>query len=201
MMTAEEVTSAFSLEAISRHAAIYDTKKLTWLNARYLNTFELERVVKDVMPFFQAHGFVKTTVDDQTYAYIRNVVEVVRSRVHTLVELADASSYFFMDGFSYDEKGVKKFFARPGVAGLLERGRETLAGTHPFDLSAVEQAYRDLITELGVSGGALIHPTRLALSGKTMGPGLFDIMVTLGKEKCLERLDRAVRWINTNCRL
>jgi glutamyl-tRNA synthetase (EC 6.1.1.17) len=71
IMTVEEITSAFSLEAISRHAAIYDTRKLTWLNARYLNAFELERVVKDVLPFFHSHGFIKTAVDDQADAYIK----------------------------------------------------------------------------------------------------------------------------------
>lgn len=198
MMTAQEIVSSFSLDAVSGHAAIYDIKKLTWLNARYLNAFELDKVVQDAIPFLEASNFLKTSIDDKNYAYISKVVDTVRSRVHTLAELSEASSYFFVDGFSYDEKGVRKFFTKPGISSLLSRGKEKLDKVYPFELQEVESAYRDLIDELKISGSALIHPTRLALSGKTMGPGLFDIMVTLGKEKCLQRLQRAMDWINDN---
>ncbi|KUK54738.1 MAG: Glutamate--tRNA ligase [Desulfotomaculum sp. 46_296] len=195
MMAINEIISSFSLEAISKSAAIYDTKKLTWLNAQYLCSFEPERVAWEVVPFLQARGFVKGNPDEKTFAYIKKVSEVVRSRVHTLVELADASSYFYIDDFDYDEKGVKKFFNREGVAELLDQGKEAVKMIPYFDLPNVELAYRNLIDNLGISGGSLIHPTRLALSGKTMGPGLFDIMVTLGKEKCVERLEKAVCWL------
>jgi len=125
------------------------------------------------------------------------VVDTVRSRVHTLDELAEASSYFFSDEFSYEEKGVRKYFMKPGVADILARGRQALAAVGSFDLESVEAAYRKVIEELGISGGVLIHPTRLALSGRTVGPGLFDIISVLGRERCLERLDRAIRYIET----
>lgn len=195
MMTVNEIINLFSLEAISKSAAIYDIRKLTWLNAQYLCSFEPERVAREVVPFLQARGYIKDDPDEKTFAYIKKVSEVVRTRVHTLVELADASSYFYVDDFEYDEKGVKKFFNREGTAELLDKGRETVEMIPCFDLSSVELAYRNLIENLGISGGSLIHPTRLALSGKTMGPGLFDIMVTLGKEKCAERLEKAVCWL------
>jgi len=195
MMPVEEIIASFSLEGVSKHAAIYDLKKLTWLNGQYLNALPLERVTNDAIPFFQARGYIGENLSPNDYAYVQQVVATVQSRVHTLVELVDAADYFFKDNFSYDEKGVKKFFSRPETADLLQRGKDVLAKTEPFDLPTVEAAYRNLIAELGISGGALIHPTRLAISGKTMGPGLFDLIVTLGKKKCLERLDRTIKFI------
>lgn len=198
IMTLPEIINSFSLENVSKHAAIYDTKKLTWLNGQYLNKLPIERVTEDAIPFFQAREYLNEDLDPQTRAYVQEVVATVRSRVHTLVELGEAAAYFFRDGFPYDEKGVRKFFARPEVAGILARGKEVLAKTEPFDLPTIEKAYRALSEEMGISGGALIHPTRLAISGKTMGPGLFDLIVTLGKKKCLERLDRAINFIKGN---
>jgi glutamyl-tRNA synthetase len=129
---------------------------------------------------------------------VAKVVETVRTRIHTLVELAEAATYFFRADFNYEEKGVRKFFSLSGAAEILAHGREALAKTEPFDLPTVEAAYRSLSHALGIASSKLIHPTRLALTGKTFGPGLFDIMVTLGKTKCLERLDRAVNWIKNN---
>lgn len=197
MMDRAEIISSFSLDGVSRHAAIYDVKKLTWLNGRYLNELPLERIVREAVPFLRARGYIKEDFDQETRRYIERVVDTVRSRVHTLAELAGAADYFFTSDFPYEEKGVKKFFARPETAGLLARGREAIARTEPFDLETVEAAYRELIAEMNISGGALIHPTRLALSGRTVGPGLFDIMTTLGKRRCLERMDRAIRFLQS----
>ncbi|NSW84146.1 MAG: glutamate--tRNA ligase, partial [Syntrophothermus sp.] len=124
-------------------------------------------------------------------------VGAVRTRVKTLEEVAEASEYFFTDDFSYEEKGVRKYFQKPGVAELLEAAGQRLAQLDSFDLQSVEEAYRSLSAELGVGTGEIIHPTRLALSGRTMGPGLFDIMVILGREKTLQRLARAVAFIKS----
>ena len=70
-----------------------------------------------------------------------------------------------------------------------------MANCASFDIETVEKSYRDLIDELGIKGGDIIHPTRLALSGKTVGPGLFDIISILGKEKCIERINKAIDYI------
>jgi len=198
IMTREEMINLFSLDAINKSAAIYDVRKLTWLNAQYINNLPLETVVRETLPFLQAAALIPPDPSAEEMNYITRVVDTVRSRVHTLVELADAAAYFFRDDFTYEEKGVRKHFGKPDTAEILYRGRQALAGVSPFDLEHTEAAYRQVIDELGVSGGALIHPTRLALSGRTVGPGLFDIMVLLGRERCLDRIDRAIKWIKTN---
>jgi len=197
IMSPSEIVDSFSLENISKSAAVYDTKKLTWLNAHYLNALPLKQIVEAALPFFKARGYTGDELSQESRAYVEKVIAAVRTRVHTLAELTDASVYFFQEDLTYEEKGVKKFFTKPDVAGILAKGAQALAEAEPFDLSTVEASYRKLVEEQGISGGALIHPTRLAVSGKTVGPGLFDIIVTLGKKKSLERLERAINYIKT----
>ena len=195
ILSLSELVRQFSLERVGKTAAIYDTKKLTWINGHYLNEIDLDRAVEMAIPFLQKKGLVPEEIPEDLMVYIRKVVEVVRTRVKTLAEIAEASDYFFDSNFTYEEKGVRKHFQKEGVANLLQAAGQRLAGLETFDLETTEEAYRNLSEELGVKAGDIIHPTRLALSGRTMGPGLFDIMVILGKERTLERLERAVKYI------
>lgn len=194
----EEIIRQFSLEKVSKNAAIYDTKKLTWINGHYLRTLDLDKVTRLAIPFLQAKGFIPEPLPEDSYPYVRAVVAAVRDRVKTLAEVADAASYFFANITEYEEKGVHKFFAAPGTAELLKQAKERLKGLEPFTKETTEKAYRELAEELGIPAGQLIHPTRLAVSGRTMGPGLFDILELLGKDKVLARLEQAIQWIRHN---
>ncbi|MDN5347372.1 MAG: glutamyl-tRNA synthetase [Clostridia bacterium] len=191
----EKIISSFSLEKVSKNAAIYDIKKLTWMNGHYLRETDLDRITEMAIPFLQKKGFIAEPLAPESYAYVRRVVGVVRDRVKTLEEIADAASYFFQEITSYEEKGINKYFTRPDVADLLERCRERLAEVEEFSAQNTEAAYRALSEELGVPTGQLFHPTRLAVSGRTMGPGLFDILEILGKERVLERLKKAANYV------
>jgi len=121
------------------------------------------------------------------------LVEVVRVRVKTLQEIVDASTYFFKDFDTFDEKGAKKFFNAEGVA-LLKKCRERVAAGSDaeFNEADLEKLYNAIAEEEGVALGKVIQPSRLALSGRTVTPGMFDVMILLGKEKTLERLDQAI---------
>jgi len=190
-----ELVNQFTLERVGKTAAIYDIKKLTWMNGHYLNEEDLDRIVELAIPFFQRKNLISENPSQEEMDYLRKVVEAVRTRVKTLAEVADAAEYFYVDDFSYDEKGVRKHFRKENAAEYLAKAREKLATLADFTLETTETAYRDLSEELGIKAGEIIHPTRLAISGRTMGPGLFDIMVILGKEKTLERMERAVQYI------
>ena len=178
-------------------AAIYDVKKLTWMNGHYLNKKDMDDVIDLVIPYFQERNLIPQQLNTEEMAYLRQVVGAVRTRVKTLAEVADASEYFYKDDFSYEEKGVRKHFRKENAAEYLKKASEKLADIEEFDLETTENAYRELSEELGVKAGAIIHPTRMALSGRTMGPGLFDIMVILGKDKTMERLNRAIDFISS----
>ena len=195
IVSLSEMVLLFSLERVNKTAAIYDTTKLTWMNGNYLREAPLDRLAENALPFFEAEGLLKAPVAGEELNYFKKVVDTVRDRVKTLSELAEASTYFYRDEFSYDPKGVEKHFRKEGSADLLRRAADLLRNFEPFNLESIETAYRSLSEELGISTGRLIHPTRLAISGRTMGPGLFDIIVLLGREKTVSRLEKAARWI------
>ena len=194
----EETIEKFSLDKVTKTAAIYDTKKLSWMNGQYLTRSDLEYIAKEALPYLVEDGLIESNDIEEKYEYIKRVVDIVREKVKLLPEISDASSYFFKDIDEYEEKGVKKRFTKEGVAEILERGKEALKNAPNFNVDTVEKVYRDLIDELGIKGGDIIHPTRLAISGRTVGPSLFDIISVLGKETCIKRMDKAIDYINEN---
>lgn len=179
---------------MSQKAAVYDVKKLTWMNGQYLSSLPLDRIVEAAIPFFKEKGLVDDAYLAAHKDYFAHLVDVVRVRVKTLAEVADASTYFFKDLDGYEEKGVEKHF-KPGNASLLRKCHDKLAALPVFDLAMTEQAYHEIADEMGISFGKVIHPTRLALTGRTFSPGMFDVMVLLGREKTLERLEKAIAFI------
>jgi glutamyl-tRNA synthetase len=193
--------SAFSLEKVSKTAAIYDIQKLIWLNGQYMTAYNLERLSQQAIPFFIEAGVISEEESKINHAYIIKVINLVRERVRTLKELTESSRYFFQDVVSYDDKGVEKYFLKQeGVEGLLSQAKDRLNNLEAFDEESTERVYRQLMDELKIKGGALIHPTRLALTGRTVTPGIFEVMTLLGKKTCLERLDNAVKFIQRNLR-
>lgn len=196
LISPDQTIPAFALEKVSKTAAVYDVQKLIWLNGQYMTTCDLDSLTLQAIPFFIQAGLITPREAEDKQHYIRDVVNTVRERVRTLRELVEASRYFFQDIVAYDEKGREKYFVKQeNVADLLAKGRACLAILEGFDTERVESAYRQLMSELEIKGGTLIHPTRLALTGQTVSPGLFDVMALLGKKKCLERLEKAIDYI------
>lgn len=197
IMPLERIIQEFSLERISKNAAIYDVKKLTWMNGHYLRELPGDYIVSEALPFLKRQGLIGEDPTQAELELAKEAILLTRDRAKTLEELADGVSYFFTDRFEYDEKGVRKHFTPEGTAEHLSRARERLAQVEPFTAEAIETAYREMADVLGIKAAQLIHPTRLAVSGRTIGPGLFELMALLGREKCLERLDRAIVFITS----
>ncbi|NPV70049.1 MAG: glutamate--tRNA ligase [Firmicutes bacterium] len=197
LLSLEQMAQRFSVEDVSKTPAIYDVNKLTWMNGLYMRVADLDRLAGLALPYLQKAGVVGSGVGAAEVSRIKDVLVAVRERVRLLSELPEAMGYFFKDDFKYDEKGYQKLFTKPGVASLLAEARERLSriAAADFGKETTEAAYREVIAEKGISGGDLIHPTRLALTGRTVGPGLFDVMALLGRDKVLARLDRAVEVI------
>lgn len=196
-MTKDDMIREFSLERVSSTPAIYDITKLGWMNGWYIRQKPPEELVNLAVPFLKDAGLVDDEFVRDHKGWLSEVMESVRDRVRTLREVPDAVSFFFAGDFIYDEAGVKKYFERPGVASILSHGRSCVETLGSWDVESIEAAYRKVITDLGIKGGDLIHPTRLALTGRTAGPGLFAIMTLLGKDEVLKRLDRAIGWIQS----
>lgn len=194
MFSLQETVELFELEQMSKKAAVYDTKKLTWMNGQYLSELPLEKILPEVKPFFIKDGYVDEAWFAENEEYFAKLVDTVRVRVKTLQEIADASDYFFKDVESYDEKGVAKHF-NPEAVALLEQCIAAVEADDVYSLETTEAAYNKIAADNGLALGKVIHPTRLALTGRTVSPGMFDVMVLLGKKKTLERLHKAVEFI------
>ncbi len=195
IMPIERIVEEFDIDRVSKTAAVYDVKKLTWINGHYLRELPLDKVVAEVLPFMQKHGLIGSEPEAAELKLLEKAVDLTRDRAKTLEELADVVSYFFSDEFQYEEKGIRKHFLPEGAAEKLAEAKKIIASVEPFTHEAIEQAYRTQAAELGLKPAKLIHPTRLAVSGRTIGPGLFELIELVGRDKSLERIDRAIEFV------
>ncbi len=196
LISLAETVQLFELEQMSKKAAVYDTKKLTWMNGQYLSALPLAQILPETAQFFLRDGLVTEAWLADNQDYFARLVDIVRVRVKTLQELTDAASYFFREVESYDEKGAAKHF-KPATAPILEQCIVAVASLPQYTAAAAEAAYNQLAAESGLALGKFIHPTRLALTGRTVSPGMFDVMELLGRERTLARLRRALAYIKT----
>lgn len=185
----------FSLERVNKTAAVYDVKKLTWINGHYLRELDLDYITNQVIPFMIKKGIITEEESNKKYEYIKQTVAISRDRSKTLDELADSIAFFFKDVTEYEEKGVKKHFCKENAAELLIKGAEALERLDEFTHESTEHAFRSLTDSMGLKAAELIHPTRLAITGRTVGPGLFEIIVLLGKGETVKRMKKAAEWI------
>ena len=191
ILSLEETVRRFSLDRVNKTAAVYDTAKLTWLNGHYLRKENVERIAAQALPFFIREGLLTEEPSGEAARYFLRVVALVRDRVQTLLELAQASAYFYHDHFHYDPAGAKKFFKDSATAVLLQAAANKIGGMTLWNAAALDEGYYSLTMELGVPAKQIVPATRLALTGRTVGPDLFELMAVLGKEKAVLRLRRA----------
>jgi len=187
----EEILNRFALQDLSRSAAIYDTGKLTWMNGHYLACADIDRITE----LAEAQARRQEWFSPVDRGYFKQVIDLVRSRAKTVNELPELARYFFVTPDSYDEKGTKKYFRQAGSVQKLQAILEVFTNTSDFIASHLEEATRLKAEALGLKAGDLIHPARLAISGRTMTPGLFEVMELLGLNTCRDRINRAIDYI------
>jgi glutamyl-tRNA synthetase len=202
-----ETIRDFELTAVSKSNAVFDLEKLAWMNSEYVRHMPVEQLLplvkrelakaglktRDSGPGARDSEFGIRNSElpaDEREAFKRTVL-LLQSRARTLKDFAGTFRAFFTDEFAYDPEAVKKHWKDAALADLLEALAERLAATNPFDLAGTEGTLRGLAEEKGVKAGLLINATRLALTGQAVAPSLFEVMVTLGQGRVVERLRRA----------
>jgi glutamyl-tRNA synthetase len=196
-MSRRELIEAFSLEHISPKAAVFDEKKLEWMNGRYLEEIGAESIVGDVALLWKEKGLIGQD-RPASDPYLKTVVTMLKGRCKRLTEIAENAGYFFIDPEKYEEKAEKKYFTKDAPMVLLTI-KEKLSVLEPFIQANLEKTFHEITgtdAAAGLSLGALVHPTRLAISGVSFGPGLFELMEALGKETVIRRIEKAIIKIN-----
>jgi glutamyl-tRNA synthetase len=179
VMPMEEVVKLFDLPQILRANARFDSTKLTWMNGEYIRAMALERFMKLARPFTGGR-------DDP------RVLGLVKEKIKLLKELPEWINYFFTDDYPFDAEAVKKSCAAPQTSERLTKLAEAFAAISAWDAAGLEAALKALAAQMGVKTGELIHPCRVAVSGKSHGPSLYHMLEVLGRDRVLARLHNAV---------
>ena len=181
----DEMAEAFSLERINKSAAVFDLDKLTHINFLHLREMPADKLAAELAPYFEAAGLQAPSQEKMV-----SIIEVMRERAHTYPEYVQGCRYFYEAPTEYDAGTVKKRWKEDSPV-LLAAYRKRLESC-AWDLETLESELRVVTEEAGAGAGRLIHPVRLAVSGTGGGPGLFELLLIVGREECLQRMDRAI---------
>jgi glutamyl-tRNA synthetase len=184
----EEIIRIFDLKNIGRSSATFDPDKLHWLNGEYARELSAEKFYELGAASLASSGVV---LDDYSEQYVRAALETCEGKVNTFDELPAYCGFYFTDDFEYDSQAAAKQFT-PENKPRLKAVRDSLSSLDEFHVAQIEAALKSTAAKLGVKLGAIVHPTRLAITGSTVGPSLYHLLDVLGKEKVLARIDRAL---------
>lgn len=189
VFTREELVRYFSLESVGSSAAVFNPEKLLWLNSQYINNADAGELAELVVPFLVKEGVV-TAGRELDRAWLARAVASLKERSRTLVELAGQMRYYLLDYVDIDPKAREKFL-KPEALSLLAELNRMLSDLTDFTAPEVEKVFLALAEKHGVKLGAIAQPVRVALTGGTASPGIFEVIEIVGKDKVLKRLSRA----------
>jgi glutamyl-tRNA synthetase len=199
LMTVDELLASFTLEGISTGNSVFNPEKLDWMNAQYIARLPIDELARLVAPLFAADGLSEDRLVADPGSF-RRLIELLRPRVRRLPEFIEQSRPLIGEPEAYDPDAVAKHLAAPGLAGHVAALGAALGSTLPFDESNVEASVRRASAERGIKAGQLIHATRVGLTGRAVSPGLFELIVWLGRERTVARLTRLERFLtHQNC--
>ena len=178
LLTTEQMIEGFALERVSRNPAVFDEQKLRWMNGRYLRALPLEELTRRLERFTGRSG-------------IEGAVAIAQDKMQTLADFEPLCAFVF-DGPADDPEAFARVIATDGGAENLAAARAALAHTEPFDQQHVEAALRGVVQERGVKPREVFQPLRVALSGSTVSPGIFETVALLGRAETLRRVDQAL---------
>lgn len=187
ILALDEAAKIFSVDRMNDVQARFDLQKLKWMNGEYIMRLETPAFVPLLRAQLRRDGLAYLAETDGRAEEIAGLYKI---RIKTLREIGPMIDFFYRDDFPVDEEGRKKHLAAPEQKALLTELASRIEALPEFSGAALEELYRSLAEAKGVKAAVLIHPTRMAVSGKTKGAGLFEIMSVLGREKVLDRLRR-----------
>jgi len=190
IFSTQELIKLFTLKGIGKSAGIFNPEKLLWLNGRYIRSLSVETLVKEVRPFIEADGL------NPSKEKLFMAVRTLKERSRTLKEMTEGMRFYFTDRIDYDPKAAKKFL-RPEVVPLFSQILTCLNSLDVLDKSNLEGCFRKVTEENQVKLGKVAQPVRVALTGRAVSPGLFEVMEVLGKEKTISRLRDALAYLTT----
>jgi glutamyl-tRNA synthetase len=193
LFTIEELIRHFSFENIGKSSAVFNPEKLLWLNSQYMINSDSLRLADLVMPYLVSENVISEgmSLDRQ---WLAGAITTLKERARTMVELAGRLRYYIAEYVDYDEKAKAKFLNEKSLPYLSEL-KESLASVAEFSASELEKVFKAIVERNGIKLGNLAQPVRVAVTGGTESPGIFEVLEIVGKEKVMKRLERAIETI------
>ncbi|HJZ67600.1 MAG TPA: glutamate--tRNA ligase [Blastocatellia bacterium] len=205
IMSRDELIEKFSLEGVNKSSAVFNfhesdpqnwtDPKALWMNAEYMRAMTLDELAPLVAEQLKKFGIWRDEWASSGAAWFAGTIDLLRSRYRTTQDFATLGLPYFSDEFEYEPAAVKKNLKDERLKRLLSGLADRLASIEEFTHDATESALRAYSEEEGVKAGLLINAARTALTGQAVGPGMFDIMMTLGRERTILRLRRAAEFV------
>lgn len=185
-----EAISLFDIKNVNKTAATFDLKKLDWINNQYIKNMDPEVALEQILPELISKGYVDKDNFDRNY--IISLIKLFQARLPTLADFTDWADFFFLKEPKIEAQAQDKYLSKD-LSKEFSLFIERLEKLDKFDIISIEDEFRRLISDLSIQSRELIHPIRVALTGKTVGPGLFEVMHYLGKERTIDRLRHWVK--------
>ncbi|MCK5243099.1 glutamate--tRNA ligase [bacterium] len=195
-----ELEAKFTLDKVSKNPAVFDLRKLSWMNGQYIRSIPEPEYIERSIEWLAQTGIIQLPLDDIKQNYVTQVVKIVRDKYKLLSELPEQVEYFFKEPEleKIDEKARNKLESMQENPDLFKALHAKLGMLKSFFVSAQEVALKDFIEEQQVKFGVLAHPLRVCLTGRMQSPGVFEIMEILGQDVVLERLAAGLRLVGIN---
>jgi glutamyl-tRNA synthetase len=190
VFTRDELIKLFSLENVGSSAAVFNPEKLIWLNSQYIMNTPPERLAEMVVPYLVQAGYISEG-QHLNMQWLSKAVLTLRARTRTLVELALSMKYYLLEEVEIDQKAKEKFLKPEGIK-LLADLRDALEGLAEFTVLDIEKVFASLVEKNGVKLGSLAQPARVAITGGTASPGIFEVFEIVGKDRVIKRLTKVI---------
>jgi glutamyl-tRNA synthetase len=190
LFTRQELIEKFSWKNVQTSAAVFNPEKLLWVNAEYIKISPPTQIAQALVPLLEAAGL---TADVQAVSadWLSQLIVLVKERAKTLVEMVDWVRPYLGQAATFDEEAAKKFLT-PAIAPILSKLLTRFEALPVFSKQTWETTFKQLVEEEGIKMGQLAQPVRVALTGRTASPGLFDVMEVLGQDRTLSRLRKGI---------
>src|SRR3989339_130564 len=189
LFSRQELIESFSLEGVTKNPAIFDLDKLNWLNGQYIRNILPERLVDLCEPL------VVAKYGRQDFTYLSRVIRLFQDRLVLIPDIVNLCGYFFEKVTAYDPQGAEKYFKKDNAKAILSALGQRLGQLDPFVKEHIEAVFKELAKEMNLKLGEVIHPCRLAISGRTETPPMYDVVELLGKEQVSARIQSALAYL------
>lgn len=194
IFTEEELIKQFSMKRVSSNDAVFDINKLNWINFQYMKKLDADQLYDLIFPFLVKAGYVDAAVSEEKKDWLKKVIWFMKDHIYFAGQAADELRFFFEDMPKITDEDVLAIMKEETSGKLLKAFIEDLKALETFDQAEIKKCFNACMKEQGIKGKAAYEPTRIALTGVTQGPGMFEMMELFGREKTMDRLEAALAY-------